>query len=85
MNKYRIELSKSAIKDFEKIPKKELRKIKNEILMLEDNPRPIGSLKLTNEEGYRIRIGKYRLLYEIEDKEKHVVIYRARHRKEVYR
>jgi mRNA interferase RelE/StbE len=52
---------------------------------LEKDPRPPGCQKLTVEEGYRIRIGRHRVLYEIDDKKKTVVIYRIKHRKSAYR
>ncbi|MHB8930548.1 MAG: type II toxin-antitoxin system RelE family toxin [Melioribacteraceae bacterium] len=48
-------------------------------------PRPIGVQKLTDQEGYRIRSGYYRVLFEIDDKQKIVHIYRIKHRKEVYK
>jgi mRNA interferase RelE/StbE len=53
--------------------------------MLKENPRPVGCKKLTNQEGYRIRIGNYRILYTIEDENKIVMIYRVGHRRDVYR
>ena len=53
--------------------------------MLKDNPRPVGCKKLTNEEGYRIRVGNYRILYKIDDKNFSINIYKITHRKDVYR
>ncbi|MFH0800139.1 MAG: type II toxin-antitoxin system RelE/ParE family toxin [Pseudomonadota bacterium] len=52
---------------------------------LAKNPRPVGGIKLTNDNGHRIRVGDYRVLYRIDDKGKKVFIYRVRHRREVYR
>jgi len=59
MAKYKIEVKKSAKKELGKIPKKELIKILNKIRNLSDNPHPVGSIKLTNEKKYRIRVGNY--------------------------
>ena len=59
--------------------------IKDKIGSLKNNPRPPGCEKLTDEEGYRVRVRNYRILYRINDKDKIVFIHRVRHRREVYR
>ena len=59
--------------------------LENKIAALSENPCPPGSIKLTAEEGYRMRSGNYRIVYRIEDKEKIVYVYRIKHRKEAYR
>jgi mRNA interferase RelE/StbE len=82
---YKIKILPSAQKDFDHLQGKIFNNIKNRIVQLADNPRPYGALKLTNDEGYRIRIGDYRLLYRIDDKLREIFIYRIKHRKEVYR
>lgn len=82
---YKLKILPAAQKDLDKLHGEIFNKIKNEIMPLTDNPRPYGCLKLTNEEGYRIRIGDYRVLYRIDDKTKEVFIYRVKHRKEAYR
>jgi mRNA interferase RelE/StbE len=56
------------------------------IKALAENPRPSSCLKLTGSKNdWRIRIGDYRVLYEIDEKTKTVRIMRVRHRREVYR
>ena len=85
MGKYKIEVKKSAVKELSKIPKKDLRKIVEKISSLADNPRPEGSKKLSREEKYRIRYGKYRVLYMIEDDLLFVYVVKVTHRKDVYR
>lgn len=51
-----------------------------------ENPRPPGCIKLSDEEnGYRIRVRHIRIPYQIDDKAKIVIVYRIKHRKEVYR
>lgn len=82
---YKLRILSAAQKDLDRLPSKIFHKIKNEIILLSKNPRPYGTLKLTNENGYRIRAGDYRLLYRIDDKAKEILIYRVKHRKEVYR
>ena len=49
---------------------------------IESNPRPPGCKKLTEKEGYRVRVGDYRVLYTIDDSSKTVIIYRIKIRSE---
>jgi mRNA interferase RelE/StbE len=81
---YRILLLPQAEKDLDEFRGKILQQIKGKILSLSKNPRPHGCLKLTADEGYRLRSGNYRVIYRINDKEKIVYIYRIKHRKEAY-
>lgn len=82
---YKIEVIPSALKDLDNSEKKLFIQIKNKIDSLKSNPRPSNCIKLTAEEGYRIRSGDYRILYRIDDKNKIVYIYRIKHRRESYR
>lgn len=82
---YSVKILPAAQKDLERLHDKIFNKIKNEIISLADNPRPYGALKLTNEDGYRMRIGDYRVLYRIDEKIKEIFIYRVKHRREAYR
>jgi len=81
---YKILLLPQAQKDLDNFKGKIFQQIKNKIFSLGDSPRPAGCLKLTEEEGYRLRSGNYRIIYRISDKEKKVYIYRIKHRKEAY-
>ena len=83
--KYHLEIIKKGQKDLDDIKGKDFDVIKKKILSLAENPRPFGCKKLTNEEGYRIRTGNFRILYRIDDPAKEVIIYRVKHRKEAYR
>ncbi len=85
MGRYSIELVRSIRKDLRRIARKEVSKILKAIQSLADNPRPASSKKLTNEELYRIRIGNYRLLYEINDERLIVLVVKVGHRKNVYK
>ena len=82
---YRIKIIPHAQKDLDQLEDRAFAKIKNEIISLSKNPRPYGAIKLISEEGYRIRIEDYRVLYRINDKIKEIFIYRIKHRKEAYR
>jgi len=82
---YKINIIPSARKDSDNLDKKFFVQIKNKIISLASNPRPSGCLKLTAEEGYRIRSGDYRILYRVDDRNKRIYIYRIKHRKESYR
>lgn len=82
---YQIIIKPSAQKDLDKLPIKELRKIISKLKLLEQNPRPIGIQKLSNDDGYRIRSGNYRVLFLINDKAGKIDIYRIKHRKDVYK
>ncbi|NOR54293.1 MAG: type II toxin-antitoxin system RelE/ParE family toxin [Candidatus Aminicenantes bacterium] len=81
---YKILLLPSAQKDLYHFKGKIFQQIKNKIFSLGDNPRPPGCLKLTAEEGYRLRSGNYRIIYRISDKDNKIYIYRIKHRKEAY-
>ncbi len=85
MAKYKIEIKKSAVKEISKLPTKELKKILKKIKLLADNPRPFGAIKLSGDEKFRIRIGNYRILYQIFDKKLIVIVVKVAHRKEVYK
>jgi mRNA interferase RelE/StbE len=85
MAKYEISLKKSAAKELDDIPKKELQKIIKKIRALSSDPRPQGSQKLSHKEQYRIRQGDYRIIYAIDDDSFAVHIIKVGHRREIYR
>ena len=85
MARYRIEIKKSAIKELESIPSRDLSRIMERIESLVDDPRPEGSQKLSGEEKYRIRQGNYPILYAIEDDLLIVYVVKVAHRKDVHR
>jgi len=85
MAAYKIFFKKSVWKDFESIPKKDLKKILERIESLCENPRLPGCKKLDAQERYRLRQGRYRILYSIQDDVLTVWIVKVGHRKNVYR
>jgi len=84
MGKYKLKVKKSAEKELVKIPKRELIKIINKIQSLSDDPHPEGSIKLSNQEKYRLRVGNYRVLYKVEDNILTIFIVKIGHRKDIY-
>ena len=85
MAAYKVFFKKSVEKDCSSIPKKDLQKIIERIGLLAENPRPQGCEKLTAQEKYRIRQGRYRIVYSIQDEELTVWIIKVGHRKDIYR
>ena len=82
---YALKIIAKAEKDLDAIRGRDFEAIKKKIVSLSANPRPFGCRKLTNEEGHRIRMGDFRILYRIDDHAKEVVIYRVKYRREAYR
>lgn len=83
---FEILLERSAEKDLRKLPNPIHGRIVRVISALSKNPRPPGCRKLTESENdWRIRVGDYRVIYEIADFDRIIRINRVRHRKEVYR
>jgi mRNA interferase RelE/StbE len=85
MAEYKVFFKKSVWKDFESIPKSNLKKILKDIESLGKDPRPPGCRKLSGQERYRLRQGRYRIIYSIQDDELTVWVVKVGHRKDVYR
>lgn len=85
MAAYKLFFKKSVQKDFDDIPKKDLRRILNRIEALAENPRPPSCEKLTGQERYRLRQGRYRIVYSIQDDLLTVWVVKVGHRKHIYR
>ena len=87
MAKYRLLIKPSAAKEIEAVDqKKDRQRIVAGIRLLADDPRPPGCEKLAGEDDrYRIRVGRYRVIYSVGDEELVVVVVRVGHRKDVYR
>ena len=83
---YDVLIERTAERDIKSLPTALFDRILPRIKALADNPRPTGCHKLTGSKNdWRIRIGDYRVVYEIDDPRKQVKIFRVRHRREVYR
>jgi mRNA interferase RelE/StbE len=85
MAEYKIYFKESVQKDLRTIPKKDLGKILARIKSLATDPRPPGHEKLTGQDRYRIRQGRYRIIYSIQDGQCTVWVVKVGHRKDIYR
>jgi mRNA interferase RelE/StbE len=84
--RFKLFIKPSAVKEIEAIPtKKDRRRIVGRIRSLANDPRPPGCQKLSGGEKYRIRQGRYRILYTIEDDRLVVTVVRVAQRKDAYR
>ena len=87
MANYRLFIKPSAVKEIEAIPtRRERRRVVNRIESLADDPRPPGCQKLSGADKYRVRQGRYRILYAIRRDDRLIVtVVRVAHRKDAYR
>lgn len=82
---YQIVLTNAANKQLRKLPTQIAQRIQTELLELENDPRPNGCKKLTGVEAWRIRIGDYRVIYEIQDNILIVMVIEIGHRRDIYK
>lgn len=82
---YKVLIAAAAERELRSLPKADRARITKRILALSGNPRPAGCNKLTGLEGYRLRVGRYRVLYVVADETRTATIYAIGHRREVYR
>ncbi len=82
---YSVLVQRRAQKQIARFPTTVQDRIESSLQALADNPRPPGCLKLQGEEGWRLRVGDYRILYEIDDGKRAVTVLRVAHRGDVYR
>lgn len=83
---YEVLIERAAERDLKSLPTAIFNRIVPRIRALAEDPRPSGCHKLAGSKNdWRIRIGNYRVVYEIDDARKLVRIFRVRHRREVYR
>ena len=83
---YTLLIKRSAERDLRRLPRTLFERISERILALREDPRPHGVRKLVGAlEGWRIRVGDYRILYLIDDDAQTVTIVRVKHRRQVYR
>ncbi len=86
MASYNIDFKPSVHKDFRRLPKPVVERVMKRIGKLKDEPFPYGVDKLEGADRlYRIRVGDYRIVYEVDTQAHNIVILYVRHRREVYR
>ena len=84
--RYRVLIERGAEKDLARLSSEIHDRVIVAIQALAQNPRPPGCRKLTGSKNdWRIRVGEYRVVYEIADEIRIVRVNRVRHRREVYR
>jgi mRNA interferase RelE/StbE len=83
---YGILLSVRARRELRDLPNKVIARLDTKLLALASEPRPAGckKLKTSTNDGWRIRVGNYRILYPIDDNAKRILVYRIGHRRQVY-
>lgn len=82
---YTVLILRRAQKELAGLTDEPYERVKNAIEALRENPRPPGCRSLTGRQGWRIRIGNYRVIYEIDDEQRVVIVLHIGHRKDVYR
>jgi mRNA interferase RelE/StbE len=82
---YTVELTATARKEFLDLPKLIASRIETALDVLAQQPRPSGCKKLKGRDGWRLRVGDYRILYQIADTVRVITVQRIAHRKESYR
>ena len=85
MAKYKVTFKKSVAKDLRNIANRDVQRILAQIGLLADNPRSEGCLKLSNKQQYRVRVGLYRIIYEIQDTRLVIQVVKVGHRSSVYK
>jgi mRNA interferase RelE/StbE len=83
MAKYKVTFKKSVAKDLRNIANRDVQRILAQIDLLADNPRSEGCLKLSNKQQYRVRVGLYRITYEIQDTRLVVQVVKVGHRSNI--
>jgi mRNA interferase RelE/StbE len=83
---YEVYLEHAAEKDLKKLSQQAFSRVITQIKKLRENPRPTGCRKITgSKHDWRIRVGNYRIIYEVDDNALAVRIMRIRYRREAYR
>lgn len=83
--RYRVILSRSVQRELDRLPDDVTKRILSRLAGLETNPRPADVKKLKGRDAWRIRVGDYRVIYEIHDRELQILVITVGHRREIYR
>ncbi|MDH4279403.1 MAG: type II toxin-antitoxin system RelE/ParE family toxin [Acidimicrobiia bacterium] len=86
MSRYHVVVARRAVKSIAKLRRVDQQRVRAAIDLLADEPRPPGCTKLAGEDSvYRVRVGDYRIVYEVIDARLVVHVVRVGHRRDVYR
>jgi mRNA interferase RelE/StbE len=83
--KYQVILPRSVQKELDRLPDEIANRILARLAELETNPRPPDVKKLKGRDAWRIRVGDYRVIYEIHDRILQIIVITVGHRREIYR
>ena len=83
--RYQVILPKSVQKELDRLPDEIVNRIMARLAGLETNPRPADVKKLKGRDAWRIRVGDYRVIYEIHDRVLQIIVITVGHRREIYR
>jgi mRNA interferase RelE/StbE len=81
---YAVLILRRAQKELAGLPKADYERVRDAVAALAEDPRPAGCKKLVGREGWRIRSGDYRVIYEIDDAQRNITILHVGHRRDVY-
>ncbi len=82
---YELKILRRAQRSLGRLSQRDYERVRDAIRALADEPRPPGCRKLTGRDGWRIRVGRYRVIYEIDDTVRIVSVLDVGHRRDVYR
>jgi mRNA interferase RelE/StbE len=82
---YTIDFVPTAAKELAKLPKRERQRLGEKIDALAEAPRPPGAEKLTGVDAWRVRVGDYRIVYEVRDRVLVVLVLAVGNRREIYK
>ena len=82
---YTITILRRAQKELAGLPQGPYVRLRDAIRHLAEEPRPSGSKKLTGRTGWRVRVGSYRIIYEIDDADRLITVMHIGHRRDAYR
>ena len=86
MSRYSVVVARRAIRSIARLPRKDQQRVRGAIDLLAGEPRPSNCVALAGEESvYRVRVGDYRILYEVIDARLVIHVIRIGHRRDVYR
>lgn len=82
---YEVWILRSAQKQLAALPRNDYVRLRDAIRALGDDPRPRGSRKLVGRDGRRIRVGDFRVIFDIDDREKRITVVHVGRRRDAYR
>lgn len=86
MSQYKVDIARRAVKALARLPRRDQQRIRAAIDLLADEPRPPGCVALKGEtRAYRVRVGDYRIVYEVYDDRLVVLVISVGHRRDIYR